>query len=68
MDRYTAGRMHEILTGRHTGRGWLSQCRAIPVRYEKKSANYLGLIKVAYILIWCRRQHRLSLSRKFLID
>ena len=43
--------------------GWLSKCRAILVRYEKKAANYLGLVKVACILIWYRRQHRLSLSR-----
>lgn len=40
--------------------GWLSKCRSILVRYEKKSANYLGLIKVACILLWYRRQHRLS--------
>lgn len=43
--------------------GWLSKCRALLVRYEKKAANYLGLIKVACILLWYRRQHRLSLSR-----
>ncbi len=43
--------------------GWLSKCRAVLVRYEKKAANYLGLIKVACILLWYRRQHRLSLSR-----
>jgi putative transposase len=43
--------------------GWLSKCRAILVRYEKKAANYLGLIKVACILLWYRRQHRLSVSR-----
>ena len=42
---------------------WLSKCRGILVRYEKKAAKYLGLIKVACILIWYRRQHRLSLSR-----
>jgi len=42
---------------------WLSKCRAILVRYEKKGANYLGLIKVACILLWYRRQHRLSVSR-----
>ncbi len=42
---------------------WLSKCRGILVRYEKKARNYLGLIKVACILIWYRRQHRLSLSR-----
>ena len=43
--------------------GWLSKCQAILVRYEKKAANYLGLIKVACILLWHRRQHRLSLFR-----
>ncbi len=43
--------------------GWLSRCRAILVRYEKKGANYLGLIKLACILLWYRRQHRLSVSR-----
>jgi putative transposase len=43
--------------------GWLSKCRAILVRYEKKGANYPGLIKVACILLWYRRQHRLSLLR-----
>jgi putative transposase len=43
--------------------GWLSKCRAILIRYEKKGVNYLGLIKVACILLWYRRQHRLSLSR-----
>jgi len=43
--------------------GWLSKCRAILVRYEKKAANYLGLIKVACILLWYCRQHRLSVSR-----
>ena len=43
--------------------GWLSKCRAILVRYEKKAVNYLGLIKVACILLWYRRRHRLSLLR-----
>jgi putative transposase len=43
--------------------GWLSKCRAILVRYEKKAANYLGLIKMACILLWYRRQYRLSLLR-----
>jgi putative transposase len=40
--------------------GWLSKCRSILVRYDKKAANYLGLIKVACILLWYRRRHRLS--------
>ena len=43
--------------------GWLSKCRSILVRYEKKAPNYLGMIKVACILLWYRRQHRLSVSR-----
>src|SRR5215213_4601114 len=43
--------------------GWLSKCRSILVRYEKKVPNYLGMIKVACILLWYRRQHRLSVSR-----
>ncbi len=34
---------------------WLSKCRAILVRYEKKAANYLGLVKMACILLWYRR-------------
>ncbi len=42
---------------------WLSKCRALLVRYDKKASNYLGMIKVACILIWCRRQHHSSLSR-----
>jgi putative transposase len=43
--------------------GWLSKCRVILVRYEKKASKYLGLIKLACILFWYRRQHRLSLLR-----
>ena len=43
--------------------GWLSKCRAILVRYDKKAANYLGLVKLSCILLWYRRQHRLSLLR-----
>jgi putative transposase len=43
--------------------GWLSKCRAILVRYEMKAANYLGLIKVACVLLWYRRQHCLCLLR-----
>ena len=43
--------------------GWLSKCRAILVRYDKKPANYLGLIQLACTLIWYRRQRRLAISR-----
>jgi len=40
---------------------WLSKCRAILVRYDKKASNYLGLIKLACALLWYRRHYRLSL-------
>jgi putative transposase len=42
---------------------WLSKCRAILVRYAKKSSNYLGIIKLACALLWYRRQHRLAVLR-----
>jgi putative transposase len=40
--------------------GWMSKCRAILVRYAKKSCNYLGIIQLACALLWYRRQHRLA--------
>jgi len=40
--------------------GWLSKCRAILVRYDKKASNYLGMIKLACALLWYRRCWRLS--------
>ncbi len=42
---------------------WLSKCRAILVRYDKHSSNYLGLIKLACALLWYRRYLQLSLLR-----
>jgi putative transposase len=39
---------------------WLSKCRAILVRYDKKSCNYLGLLKLACALLWFRRLVRLA--------
>ena len=42
---------------------WLSKCRAILVRYDKKSQNYLALIKLACALLWYRRYDRLCLLR-----
>lgn len=39
---------------------WLSKCRGILVRYEKKDENYLGLIQLACGLLWYRRLHRLG--------
>lgn len=40
--------------------GWLSKCRGILVRYDKKAANYLGLIQFACGLYWYRRLHRMG--------
>jgi len=34
---------------------WLSKCRGILVRYEKKAQNYLGLLQFACGLLWYRR-------------
>jgi putative transposase len=42
---------------------WLSKCRAILVRYEKKAQNYLALLKLACGLIWYRRYYTLCLLR-----
>lgn len=39
---------------------WLSKCRAILVRFAKKSANYLAVIQLACILLWFRRLCRLK--------
>jgi putative transposase len=39
---------------------WLSKCRAILVRYDKNSYNYLGLIELACALLWFRRLHRIG--------
>jgi transposase len=38
---------------------WLSTCRGILIRWEKKAANYLGLLKLACGLLWFRRYARL---------
>lgn len=35
--------------------GWLSKCRGVLVRYEKKSDNYLALLQVACSLLWYRK-------------
>jgi transposase len=41
---------------------WLSKCRGILVRYDKKDGNYLGLIQMACGLLWYRRLHRIKAS------
>lgn len=38
---------------------WLSKCRGLLVRYEKKARNYLGLVQLGCALLWMRRWHRL---------
>ena len=42
---------------------WLSKCRAIGTRYDKKSRNYLALLQLACSLIWYRRLWRLTVLR-----
>lgn len=39
---------------------WLSKCRAILVRYDKKAENYLAFLKLACALLWFRRWDRLQ--------
>ena len=39
---------------------WLNGCRAILVRWAKRSENYLGLIQLAVCLLWYRRAIRLG--------
>jgi len=39
---------------------WLSMCRGILIRWEKKSENYLEMLKLACGLLWFRRYHRLA--------
>jgi putative transposase len=42
---------------------WLSKCRGILVRYEKKASNYLGVLKLACALLWFRRLWKLVVLR-----
>lgn len=39
---------------------WLSKCRGLLIRYEKKAENYLGLLQWACALLWYRRLVKLS--------
>ncbi len=39
---------------------WLHQCRGILIRWERKAENYLACLKLACILLWYRRLHRLA--------
>jgi putative transposase len=42
---------------------WLSQCRALLIRYDKHAANFRGLLQLACALLWFRRLHHLRLLR-----
>lgn len=42
---------------------WISKCRSLLIRYEKKACNYLALLKLACLLLWYRRYWRLTLLR-----
>jgi putative transposase len=42
---------------------WLSKCRALLVRYDKKVCNFLALLQFACALLWFRRLHRLTVLR-----
>lgn len=44
---------------------WLSKCRAILVRYDKKPAHYRGLLQFACALLWYRRLARLEGLNEF---
>jgi putative transposase len=43
---------------------WLSKCRALLVRYDKKAQNYLGLLQLACALLWYRRVAAASAKTK----
>ncbi len=44
---------------------WLSRCRALLVRYEKRADRYLALIKLASGLLWFRRWQELDPTLTF---
>ncbi|MBA3300479.1 MAG: IS5 family transposase, partial [Thermoleophilaceae bacterium] len=39
---------------------WLQKCRGILIRYDKKPANYEGIVQLACGLLWYRRLERLN--------
>lgn len=44
---------------------WLSRCRAIFVRYDKRADRYLAMIKLASGLLWFRHWHELDPTLSF---
>lgn len=43
---------------------WLQKCRALLIRYDKKSQNYTTMIQLACALLWYRRLDRLNQSTR----
>lgn len=43
---------------------WLSKCRGILIRYDKKAECYLAQVKLACALLWFRRLHRLECKKR----
>ena len=39
---------------------WLSKCRGLLIRWDKKASNYLANLKFACALLWYRRCHKLG--------
>ena len=44
---------------------WLSRCRAILVRYDKRADRYLASVKLACALLWFRHWHQLDPALEF---
>lgn len=42
---------------------WLSRCRALLIRWDKKAECYLAMLKLACALLWFRRLHDLQLLK-----
>jgi putative transposase len=42
---------------------WLSRCRGLLIRWEKKAGLYLANLKLACALLWFRRLHRLQAQK-----
>lgn len=39
---------------------WLSRCRGLLIRWDKKASNYLANLKLACALLWYRRCHEIG--------
>ncbi len=43
---------------------WLSRCRGLLIRWDKKASNYLANLKLACALLWFRRAHQVEQTCK----